>query len=368
LNKSDPFLYRKVIFVILVVILTFLTGCARPADDDFVLPEPGLKILKYTPTPSQTPTSAPTLTPTFNPLMTLSPTLTPSPTPDLFSEMYIDVLAERTYGGGVLEDLGVLPTSSSSFDRRLFRFRSDGLNMFGFINIPKGDGPFPVIFMFHGHVEPKEYTTLGYSVRYADALAEAGYIVLHPNLRGYAPSPPAENSLGIGDTIDALNLITLVRQQAGSDGLLKSADIEHIGLWGHSMGGGIVLRVLVIDKNIDAAVVYASIHVDEAENLAHFDEDGRGYSKPNPSAEALAKLSPLNYLDRITAPVSIHQGEEDTVVPPEWSDFLCEQLKDIEKIVDCKEYPGQAHTFQNSGDTQFIANAAFFYNEYLRNY
>ena len=326
-----------------------------------------MSVERYTPTPSQTPTSAPTLTPTFNPLMTLSPTLTPSPTPDLFSEMVIDALSDRTYGGGVLEDLGVLPTFSSSFGRRLFRFRSEGLNMFGFINIPRGEGPFPVIFMFHGYVDPKGYATLDYSMRYADALSEAGYIVLHPNLRGYAPSPPANNSLGVGDTIDALNLIALVRQQAGSDGLLKSADKERIGLWGHSMGGGIVMRVLVIDKDIDAALIYASIHADEAENLAHFDEDGRGYEKPNPSAEALAKLSPLNYLDRITAPVSIHHGENDTVVPSEWSDFLCEYLNELEKKVECKAYPGQPHTFQNSGDTQFIANAASFYNEYLRN-
>ena len=347
--------------------LISLTGCARPVEEILPLPEPGLSVERYTPTPSQTPTTAPTLTPTFNPLMTLSPTLTPSPTPDLYSEMYIDALADRTYGGGVLEDLGVLPTFSSSFDRRLFRFRSEGLNMFGFINIPKGEGPFPVIFMFHGYVDPKEYATLDYSVRYADALSEAGFIVLHPNLRGYAPSPPANNSLGIGDTIDALNLIALVRQQAGSDGLLKSADKTRIGLWGHSMGGGIVLRVLVIDKEINAALVYASVHADEAENLAHFDEDGRGNDKPIVPSEALAKLSPLNYLNRITAPVSIHHGEKDTVVPPEWSVFLCDLLKELEKNVECTKYPDQAHTFQNSGDTLFIANAASFYNEYLRN-
>jgi len=347
--------------------ILYLTGCTRPAEEILPLPEPGLTVSKYTPTPSQTPTTAPTLAATNNPLMTLSPTLTPSPTPDLFGEMYIDVLAERTYGGGVLEDLGVLPTFSSSFDRRLFRFRSEGLNMFGFINIPKGEGPFPVIFMFHGYVDPKEYATLDYSVRYADALAEAGYIVLHPNLRGYAPSPSANNSLGIGDTIDALNLIALVRQQAGSDGLLKGADKERIGLWGHSMGGGIVMRVLVIDEEIGAALLYASIHADEAENLAHFDEDGRGYKKPNASAEALAKLSPLNYLDRITAPISIHHGEKDSVVPAEWSDFICELLKELKKEVECTEYPDQQHTFQNSGDTQFIANSTSFYNEYLRN-
>ena len=75
----------------------------------------------------------------------------------------------------------------------------------------------------------------------------------------------------------------------------------------------------------------------------------------------------MNYMDRITAPVSIHHGEKDAVVPADWSDFLCDHLKELEKKVECHKYPGQAHTFQNSGDTQFIANAAIFYNEYLRN-
>src|SRR5690606_38288369 len=119
-------------------------------------------------------------------------------------------LMARKYGGGVLEDLGPLNSTSGSFSRRLFRYRSEGLEMFGFINIPAGEGSFPVIIMLHGHVEPEEYTTLDYSTRYADALAEAGFVVLHPNLRGYAPSPVADNRLGIGDTIDTLNLLALV--------------------------------------------------------------------------------------------------------------------------------------------------------------
>jgi dipeptidyl aminopeptidase/acylaminoacyl peptidase len=367
LNKTALIQFGRIFLLLLAAIGIGLAGCAKPTEEIVILPGPGISVEKYTPTPSQTPTSAPTLAPTFNPLMTLTPTLPPSPTPDIFSEMYIDALAARTYGGGVLEDLGELPATSTGFNRRLFRFRSDGLNMFGFINIPRGEGPFPLIFMFHGYVEPKEYATLDYSVRYADALANAGYIVLHPNLRGYAPSPPANNSLGIGDTIDALNLISLVRQQAGTDGLLKTADKEHIGLWGHSMGGGIVMRVLVIDKEIDAALLYASIHAQEEKNLTHFEEDGRGYEKPDASSEALVKLSPLIYMDRIAAPVSIHHGENDTVVPPEWSDFLCGYLNELEKNVECQEYPGQPHTFQNNGDTQFIANTIRFFNDYLKN-
>ena len=368
MNKSVFIRVSKFHFLVLLAFSFAIAGCAKPVEAPGVLPTPGVNVEKYTPTPSPTATLAPTLTPTFNPLMTLTPTLPPSPTQDYFSDQYIDALAARTYGGGVLEDLGELPASSLGFTRRLFRYRSDGLNMFGFINLPKGIAPFPVIFMFHGYVDPKEYATLDYSTRYADALAEEGYIVLHPNLRGYAPSPAAENSLGIGDTIDALNLIALVRQQAGSDGLLKTADAERTGLWGHSMGGGIVMRILVIDKDIGAALLYASIHANEEFNLAHFEDDGRGYEKPAASAAALAKLSPLAYLDKVTAQLSIHQGGKDTVVPPDWSEFLCDYLKELGKKVECQSYPDQPHTFQNSGDTLFIKNTIQFFDEYLKNF
>lgn len=331
-----------------------------------VLAPPVVNVEKFTPVPTQTPLPSPTATPTTSPLMTQTPTPPPSPTPDIFKDRTIDALAARSYGGGVLEDLGVLPATSNNFTRRLFRFRSDGLNMFGFINIPKGEGSFPVIFMFHGYVDPKEYLTLDYSTRYADALANSGYIVLHPNLRGYAPSPAAENSLGVGDTVDALNLLALVRQQSGSDGLLKNADASRIGLWGHSMGGGIVMRILIIDSGIDAAVLYASIHANEDINLTHFDEDGRGYEKLLASEAVLEKLSPLNYLERITAPVSIHQGGNDRVVPPKWSAFLCEYLENLDKPVECLEYADQPHTFQNSGDKQFIANMIRFFDEKVK--
>ena len=75
----------------------------------------------------------------------------------------------------------------------------------------------------------------------------------------------------------------------------------------------------------------------------------------------------MNYLDRITAPVSIHHGEKDTIVPPEWSDFLCGYLNELGKNVECLTYSDQPHTFQNSGDTRFIANTTGFFNEYLRN-
>ena len=277
----------------------------------------------------------------------------------------METLIARSYGGGVLEDAGNL-NGTSGFTRKLFKYRSEGLDLFGFINIPQGDGPFPVIIMAHGYVDPAEYNTLAYSTRYADALAEAGYITLHPNLRGYASSDDGVNVLGTGDTIDVLNLIALIRQQAGSEGLLKFADSSRIGLWGHSMGGGIVVRTLIVDQAVKAAVLYASIHTNEEFNLAHFEKDGRGNAKIDASSQTLMLISPYNYLDRISAPVSIHHGGKDDVVPLIWSQALCDKLDELGKIVECAEYPDQPHTFQNSGDNEFIRAMIAFFDREMR--
>lgn len=352
--------------ILFLPILITLSACA-PVDEPVIeLPVPVVAVIQFTATPSPTLTPEPTLTATINPLRTIAPTLTLSPTPDPYVNMYIESLADRKYGGGVLEDLGLLNSTSGAFSRRLFRYRSEGLQMYGFINIPVGEGPFPVIIMLHGHVEPEQYKTLDYSTRYADALAEQGYVVLHPNLRGYAPSPVAENRLGIGDTIDTLNLLALIKQFSGVEGILEKADAERIGLWGHSMGGGIVLRILIVDPDIDAALLYASINADENLNLSHFENDGRGIEKISAPEETINLLSPLKYLGRITAPLSIHHGEADAVVPSEWSIDLCEKLQSLDQTVECWNYAGQPHTFLDSGDTQLIARTTEFFNARLK--
>ena len=346
--------------------ITFLLstiGCA-PADEDLsALPTPIVNQAVYTAT--ATITMTPTVTATPEPTATVNRVITPTPTPDPFRDIYIDSLLARGYGGGVVEDMGNL-NGANGFTRKLFRYRSEGLDLYGFINIPAGEGPFPVIVMAHGYIDPAEFSTLDYSVRYADALTEAGYIAIHPNLRGYGPSESGENVLGTGDAIDVLNLIALVRQQAGTEGLLKEADGARIGLWGHSMGGAIVMRGLIADENVQAVLLYASINMDEAINLAHFEKDGRGNEKTEAPRETLELLSPKNYLDRINVPIAIFHGGKDEVVPASWSRNLCTMLEAMEKDVICREYPDQPHTFQNSGDAQFIREMIAFFDESVR--
>jgi len=62
------------------------------------------------------------------------------------------------------------------------------LSICGFANLPHGEGPSPVIIVLHGYIDLEIYQMLDYTTHYADALASAGYLVLHPNLRGYPPS------------------------------------------------------------------------------------------------------------------------------------------------------------------------------------
>lgn len=352
------------VWLLISAIFVFsLVGCSvfSVLEEEGNLPTPQVAVAAATATliPTFTPTA--TLTPRFT--ATPLPTITPTPNP--YAQYSVDALSQRSYGGGVIQIEGTL-TKSSAFTRSIFKYRSEGLDLYGFVDIPTGQGPFPVVVMMHGYVDPAEYSMLDYSTRYADALARAGYIVLHPNLRGYGASEDGYNPVGIGDVIDILNLLSLVRSQAGVPGPLEEANGEHIGIWGHSMGGGIVLHVLEIDRDIDAAVLYASINADEKINLEFFEFDGRGNFKLQSTDEVLRSLSPSTYLDRIVTPLSIHHGDADTVVPTVWSDQLCTDLATLQKEVYCYFYEDQPHTFQNSGDTLFIQRMIAFFDQKLK--
>ena len=88
------------------------------------------------------------------------------------------------YGEGELQVEEVLNVTNA-FTRTLITYPSDDLTIYGFMNVPKGEGPFPVVLVLHGYVDPARYNTLTYTTGYADTLAGAGYLVIHPNFRNW---------------------------------------------------------------------------------------------------------------------------------------------------------------------------------------
>jgi len=292
----------------------------------------------------------------------------PTPAADPYLGLSVDELAARFYGAGELAAREVLAVTPE-FTRWLIAYPSDGLTIYGFMDIPTGSGPFPVIVALHGYINPAQYSTLDYTTRYADDLARAGYLVLHPNLRSYWPSDDGPNLFRVGMAVDVLNLIGLVRQTGGLPGPLQAADPDAIGLWGHSMGGGIALRVLTVAPEVDAAVLYGAMSGDEARNFAAIYEwsgRARGLAELAVPPEVADRLSPIHALGRITAAMSIHHGASDELVPPGWSAELCALLTGLGKPVECYSYAGQPHTFYGDGDRLFVQRSIAFFDRTLR--
>jgi fermentation-respiration switch protein FrsA (DUF1100 family) len=305
----------------------------------------------------QSPTSVP-------PTATLLP---PTPTQDPYTSLTIDALTVRSYGGGELDIIDTLE-ENETFTRYLITYPSDGLTIYGFMNVPNEGNHFPVALVLHGYIDPAEYDTLAYTQRYADALAGAGYFVIHPNFRNYPPSDEGPNPYRIGYAIDVLNLIAIIREQSQDPfSYLRRADEDRIHLWGHSMGGGVTLRVITVNNEpyLGAAVLYGSMSGDERKNFEQIRIWSGGENGPFELAadnERLAAISPINFLDRINTPISIHHSEADGTVPIAWSNDLCERLRALNKPVECYIYYATPHTFRGQADELFIERVTRFFN------
>ncbi|MDM8521711.1 dienelactone hydrolase family protein [Anaerolineales bacterium HSG6] len=331
----------------------------------------------HTPSPTNTATDTPTIIPptststaTSTPaivslLAPQTPTITPTPAPITDPSLTIQALSERDYGGGQIKIVETL-ADRKGYMRYLYTYPSDGLTIYGYMDVPKhATPPYPVAVVIHGHLPPNLYNTQTYTRRYTAPLAEAGYIVLHPNMRGFYPSDDGMDWFRIGVATDVLNLLGILKQTAGQPGPLEHADLSFIGLMGHSMGGGAALRVATVDQDISATVLYSSMSGNERwnyEKILRWSGGKYGHRELVTPDSFLEQVSPNFHLHRVTGPLSIHNGEADggTI---KWGINLCDQLKGIEKPVECFTYPDQPHIFEGAGDKLFTKRLIEFFDK-----
>lgn len=241
-----------------------------------------------------------------------------------------------------------------------FTYDSEGYTIYGLLEKPAGAPPspggWPVIIVAHGYIPPDIFVTSKNYRSVTKYFAKGGFLVLKPDYRGH------DRSEGIGDapistidySIDVLNLI----EQIDS---VPDADAEKVFLFGHSMGGGIGLRVLTVTKKLRGATLWAATSKGFPENTRYFIETERPkgvYSQELKefrnvieaifTPDEYDSLDPGNYLDSIDVPILIHHGTHDHIVPLEWSTDLAEALEKAQADYTFYEYPGEDHNISVS--------------------
>ena len=117
---------------------------------------------------------------TFTPSPIPTETFTPSPTPtidELIFPYTIEGLRLHKYRSGDIHIRRALD-ANEKYISYLIDYPSDGLTITGVMQVPVGEGPFPVILMNHGFFARSVYNSGDGTDRSSAYLAEHGYITL----------------------------------------------------------------------------------------------------------------------------------------------------------------------------------------------
>lgn len=282
-------------------------------------------------------------------------------------------MAQKEFAG---KDLQIVKkvSENESYTRYQIAYTSEGFNISGVMNVPKGPGPFPVIIMNHGYLDPQVYRNGDGLPRELDYFPRHGYVVLHSDYRNYALSdfdPNNEVRPRSGYVEDVLNLISALKKSN-----FNFIDKDNIGMFGHSMGGGITLNIMVTKPDIAKAyILYAPINADYKKNFDRWvsttwpdvaQEFYQTYGTPEENPQFWHDISAKNFFANITKPILLHQGTADSEVPVEWSQELNTALRAKGKNITYYEYPGQPHVFTKTSDELMLQRSLQFFNETLR--
>ncbi len=358
-------------------LLVVLAGCT-PAEDRSSAPVPGATPTPSTgsePAPDASPSTATSPAPAGSPAARPSPSPTPSPRPSRKpNPVSVQALIQKEYDGDNLRR-GRLLSDNGAYRRYLVTYRSEKLRVSGVMAVPDGDGPFPVVVMNHGYIDPDAYVPGQGMPREQDYFARNGYVVLHVDYRGHASGdddPDVDYELRLPYAVDTVNAVYAVKR-SGFDYL----DEDRVAWLGRSMGGNVTLNALVAQPGlVDAASIYASTSSRAAQNWEQFyrpseDRDRvnrrieRSYGLPDDNPEFWLAASPLPYFDRITEPLLVHHGLADDTCPVDWSREIVRTLRKKDKDVTYYSYAGAGHTFEGATWQRSIRRTKAFFDREL---
>lgn len=358
-------------------IFVYLAACQpSPASLPPTFPAPAVFIESMTPSPHPTLTLIPSATPTIG---------------ELIFPFTIEGLRQHDFQSGRIHIRETLE-ENEFYTGYLIDYPSDGLTITGIMQIPAGQGPFPVIILNHGFFNREIYTSGDGTDRASAYLVQRGYITIASDYRSWGDSDIGHSFFYSGLVTDVVNLLNAIPS-------IPEADPDRIGMWGHSMGGGVTMKVLAIDSRVKAGVLYSTVSADDVDiinrwGMGCFGDIAAGekimgcnssdvipddlprelqdaYRFAASDEDTLKRISPFYHLDYVTAPIQIHYGTEDgkflSGTPPQWSVKLTLALRDAEKQAELLQYEGEGHSFIGQPWFDFMTRTLRFFDKHVKN-
>jgi len=358
-TKSRPNFNPFFFFLTLILNGGLLASCSfLPTEGDLM--EPSVEVAAIPAIEEEQPAPAPTIE--------IEETADIPDTP-----MAIKALRSRDYPASELIIEQTLDPGAN-YQRYIAYYSSDGFRIYGLLTVPDEAMPangYPSILFLHGYIPPDTYVTTADYVATQDGLARNGFLTFKPDMRGHGRSEGEATGAHFSETyiVDSLNAFSALE-------IFDWVDAERIGIWGHSNGGLIGLRMITITDKAKAAVLWAGVvgsYVDMLETyLPRIDFLVRlsppvieQHGLPSENPEYWDAVDPFTYLDDITTPVQLHHGNSDSSVPVELSISLYNALVAAGKEAELYQYPGMDHNFFGEAFDQAMQRTVAFFKARL---
>ncbi len=291
--------------------------------------------------------------------------------------LQIDSMRAREYPGSDIVIEAVLDPGVN-YSRYYVSYLSEGLKIYALMTVPNGEKPstgWPVVVFNHGYIPPDVYRTTERYVAYMDEIARDGYIVFKSDYRGHDRS---EGTGGGGYTrpnyvIDVLNAVASVKKY-------PDADPNRIGMWGHSMGGYITLRSMVITGDIKVGVIWGGVVAPYPDLFTRWNVGARqttptygswaysmeqAYGTPETNPDFWNSISANAYLNDLHGPIQLHHSTTDEEVPVEFSQMLYDEMIQANQNAEIYIYEGDNHNISKNFDLAMQRTVEFF-DRYLK--
>ena len=230
-------------------------------------------------------------------------------------------------------------------------FSHDGLRISARLYMPSPQldyqGPYPLILYIHGGPQSQERPDFSwFSIPLIQYFTLNGFAVFVPNVRGstgYGASymNHVAKNWGGEDRLDHVHALNLLRQD-------RRIAADKVGVMGRSYGGYMTLTLLARHPEFFAAGCdmfgpYDLIGFYHRAPKSHLPFLDNLLGNPNIDKEMLIERSPCTYLENISCPLLVIQGENDPRVLEAESAELVAALRRQDKQVEYLKFADEGH-------------------------